>query len=129
MTVWKKITPEDVKRVGDKYFKQSNRTIAQFVPTQNPDRAEIPNVKDEEILAMVNDYKGNATVAAGEVFDPTPANIESRTTRTTIGGLKVAFLPKENRGDTVFATMTLRFGDEKSLMNRGVPWRVLPDSC
>ena len=114
-----KVTPEDVKRVGDKYFKQSNRTVAQFVPTQNPDRAEIPNLKDAEILAMVKDYKGNATVAAGEAFDPTHANIEARTTRSQIGGIKVAFLPKENRGDTVFATMTLRFGDAKSLMNRG----------
>ncbi len=114
-----KVTPEDVKRVGDTYFKQSNRTVAQFVPTAKPDRAEIPVVKDAEILAMVKDYKGSAVVAAGEVFDPTQANIEARTTRSQIGGVKVAFLPKENRGDTVFANMTLRFGDEKSLMNRG----------
>jgi zinc protease len=73
-----KVTPEDVKRVGDTYFKQSNRTVAQFVPTAKPDRAEIPTVKDAEIAAMVKDYKGNATVAAGEAFDPSPANIEAR---------------------------------------------------
>lgn len=114
-----KVTPEDVKRVADAYFKQSNRTVAQFVPTQNPDRAEIPLVKEAEIMAMVKDYKGNATVAQGEVFDPTQANIEARTTRSEIGGIKVAFLSKENRGDAVFANLTLRFGDEKSLMNRG----------
>ncbi|MCB1022976.1 MAG: insulinase family protein [Acidobacteria bacterium] len=114
-----KVTPEDVAAVSKKYFKQSNRTVAMFIPTEKPDRAEIPNVTDSDIAAMVNGYKGKEAVAAGEAFDPTPANIEARTTRSTIGGLKVAYLPKENRGDTVFARMTLRFGDEKSLMNRG----------
>ncbi len=113
-----KVTPEDVKRVGDTYFKQSNRTVAQFVPTAKPDRAEIPTVKDAEILAMVKDYKGSAVVAAGEVFDPSPANIESRVKRVKVGGLDVALLPKENRGDAVVANLILRFGDEKSLMNR-----------
>lgn len=113
-----KVTPEDVKRVGDVYFKQSNRTVAQFVPTAKPDRAEIPTVKDAEILAMVKDYKGNATVVAGEAFDPSPANIESRVKRMKVGGLDVALLPKENRGDAVVANLILRFGDEKSLMNR-----------
>jgi zinc protease len=113
-----KVTPEDVKRVGDTYFKQSNRTVAQFVPTAKPDRAEIPTIKDAEILAMVKDYKGNATVAAGEAFDPSPANIESRVKRMKVGGLDVALLPKENRGDAVVANLILRFGDEKSLMNR-----------
>lgn len=113
-----KVTPEDVKRVSDAYFKQSNRTVAQFVPTAKPDRAEVPSVKDAEILAMVKDYKGNAAVAAGEAFDPSPANIESRVKRMKIGGLDVALLPKENRGDAVVANLILRFGDEKSLMNR-----------
>jgi zinc protease len=113
-----KVTPEDVKHVGDTYFKQSNRTVAQFVPTAKPERAEIPTVKDAEIAAMVKDYKGNAAIAAGEAFDPSPANIESRVKRMKVGGLDVAFLPKENRGDAVVANLFLRFGDEKSLMNR-----------
>ncbi len=113
-----KVTPEDVKRVADSYFKQSNRTVAQFIPTEKPDRAEIPNVKDADIASMVKDYKGGAVIAAGEVFDPSPANIEARVKRTKVGGLDVALLPKENRGDSVVANLTLRFGDEKSLMNR-----------
>ncbi|MGI8545205.1 MAG: M16 family metallopeptidase [Aridibacter sp.] len=113
-----KITPEDVTMAAKKYFKRSNRTLAMFIPTEKPDRAEIPNVNDGEITAMVQGYKGREAVAQGEAFDPSPANIESRTTRTTIGGLKVAYLPKENRGDTVYARMSLNFGDEKTLMNR-----------
>jgi zinc protease len=114
----KTVTPADVQRVAKSYFKAQNRTIGQFVPTATPDRAEIPNVTDEQILALVKDYKGGELVAQGEAFDASPANIETRTTRSTIGGLKVALLPKENRGDSVFARMVLRYGDAKSLMNR-----------
>ncbi len=114
----KKVTPEDVQRVANTYLKQANRTVGMFVPTDKPDRAEIPNVKDAEVLAMVKDYKGDAMMAQGEAFDPSPANIESRVKRMKVGGLDVAFLPKENRGDAVVANLILRFGDEKSLMNR-----------
>jgi zinc protease len=112
----KKVTPADVQRVAAAYLKASNRTIALFVPTEKPDRSEIPPVPD--VAAIVKDYKGDATVAEGEAFDPSPENIESRTTRVDIGGLKLALVPKKTRGKTVVATMTLRFGDEKSLWNR-----------
>ncbi len=116
----KKVTAEDVQRVAKTYLKQQNRTLGMFVPTEKPDRADIPRVSDSDILAMVTDYKGDAIVAAGEAFEPTPANIEGRVQRWTIGGLKVAFMPKENRGNAVFMRLNLRFGDAKSLMNRAV---------
>ncbi|MCA1638898.1 MAG: insulinase family protein, partial [Acidobacteria bacterium] len=115
----KKVTPEDIQRAAQTYLKQSNRTVGIFVPTEKPDRAEVPAVKDVEILSMVKDYKGDATVAAGEAFDPSPTNIEARVKRMKVGGLDVAFLPKENRGDSVVANLVLRYGDEKTLMNRG----------
>jgi len=114
----RKVTTEDVKRVAENYFKQSNRTLGIFAPTEKPDRAEIPNVKDADVAAMVKDYKGDALVAQGEVFDPSPANVESRVKRMKVGGLDVALLSKETRGDSVVANIILRFGDEKSLMNR-----------
>ncbi|HZT60395.1 MAG TPA: pitrilysin family protein [Pyrinomonadaceae bacterium] len=112
----RKVTPEDVARVAAAYFKPSNRTLGLFIPTAKPDRAEIPPTPD--VAAMLKDYKGDAVVAAGEAFDPSPANIESRTTREDAGGLKMALLPKKTRGGSVVAQMTLRYGDEKSLMNR-----------
>ncbi|NNE99080.1 MAG: insulinase family protein [Pyrinomonadaceae bacterium] len=117
----KAVTQQDVTAVAEKYLKRSNRTLAMFIPTEptNIDRAEVPNISDEDITAMVKDYKGGEAVAQGEAFDPSPENIDSRTSRTKIGGLKVAFLPKENRGDTVFANMRIRFGNAQSLMNRG----------
>lgn len=113
-----KVTPADVQRAAKKYLIESNRTLGSFVPTENPVRAEVPVMTDEEIVAQVRDYKGNATIAAGEAFDPSPKNIETRTTRTTLGGIKAAFLPKETRGDVVVGNMIFRFGDEKSVMNQ-----------
>ncbi|MBC7931403.1 MAG: insulinase family protein, partial [Rubrivivax sp.] len=113
----RKVTAEDVARVGATYIKPSNRTLAMYIPDAKPDRAEIPATPD--VAAMLKDYKGDAAVALGEVFDPAPANIETRTARPApSGGVEMALLPKKTRGQTVVASMTLRFGDEKSLQGR-----------
>jgi len=112
----RKATVEDVQRVASRYLKPSNRTIGMFIPTAKPDRSEVP--ANPDILALVKDYKGDAAVATGEVFDPSPANIESRTVRGAAGGVKLGLLPKKTRGATVVANLTLHLGDEKSLMNR-----------
>ena len=113
----RQVTPADVKRVAENYFKQSNRTLGVFVPTEKPDRSEIPQVKGDVLAAMLKDYKGDAVMAAGEVFDPSAVNIESRVKRAKISGLDIALLSKKNRGESVVGNVTLRFGDEKSLMN------------
>ncbi|MFZ2906549.1 MAG: pitrilysin family protein [Cyclobacteriaceae bacterium] len=114
----KSVTDEDVKRVAALYLKADNRTTGTFIPTEKPERAEIPATPDVE--AMVKDYKGNQAVATGEAFDPSPSNIESRTTRIGLpSGMKLAMLPKKTRGESVEVRMTLRFGDEKSVLNKG----------
>ena len=114
----KKVTTVAVRNAAEKYLKASNRTLGLFIPTANPDRAEIPapvNVAD-----VVKDYKGQAAVAQGEAFDASPANIDARTTHfSTPAGLKVALLPKKTRGGSVQASLTLRLGSEDSLMNKG----------
>jgi zinc protease len=113
----RKATVEDVQKAAAAYLKPSNRTLGVFIPTAKPDRAEVP----PPVLAadVVKDYKGDAAIAAGEAFDPSPANIESRTKRSELpGGLKMALLSKKTRGGTVVASMTLRFGDEKSLFGK-----------
>ncbi|MDX2042138.1 MAG: pitrilysin family protein [Acidobacteriota bacterium] len=112
----RKLTAEDVQRVAVNYLKQSNRTLGQFIPTAKPERSEVP--ANPDVLALVKDYKGDAKVAEGEAFEPTPANIESRAVRANAAGIKYTFVPKRTRGNTVVANLTLRFGDEKSLMNR-----------
>ncbi len=105
----KQVTAADVARVAAAYLKPSNATWGEFIPTDKPDRAEIPPAPD--VLAVVKDYKGDTTLAAGEAFDPSPDNIERRTIRSVLpGGLRVALLPKQNRGGAVNLNLTLRFG-------------------
>jgi zinc protease len=113
----KAVTPEDVLRVAKAYLKESNRTVASFVPTKSPDRADIPATPD--VTAALKDYKGSAAISEGEAFDPSPASIESRVTRANVpGGLKMSLLPKKTRGGTVVATVTVRYGDEKALFGK-----------
>jgi zinc protease len=113
----KTVTPEDVVRVAKLYFKDSNRTVGEFIPTPAPDRTEVPAAPD--LTAAFKDYKSGLSVAAGEAFDPTPANIEKHLTRSTLpNGLKMVLLPKSTRGGTVLATVQIHFGDEKSLSGK-----------
>jgi zinc protease len=105
----KQVTPEDVSRVATAYLKLSNLTTGIFVPTEKPDRAEIPAAPD--FTALVQNYRGDTALAVGEAFDPSPENIDSRTLRSTLpGGLKLALLPKQNRGQAVNLSISLRFG-------------------
>jgi len=118
-----KVTPEDVARVAKLYLKADNRTIGRYLPTDKPDRSVIPPSPD--IVAELKDYKGKAAIEDGEVFDPSPANIEARVTRVTLpSGLKLVLLPKKTRGGTVVANLQLHFGDEKSLANKGAAPRL-----
>jgi zinc protease len=105
----KAVSTEDVQRVAALYLKPSNRTLGTFLPTEKPDRAEIPPTPD--VAALVRDYRGDTALAQGEVFDPTPASIESRIGRSRIGGLEVALLPKKTRGTSVNASLSLDFND------------------
>jgi zinc protease len=113
----KAVTTEDVIRVANYYLKPDNRTVGQFLPTEKPERAEIPAAPDVEEL--VKNYKGQQTVAQGEAFDPSPANIEARTKRITLPNqAKVALLTKKTRGESVRMNIILRLGDEKTLSGK-----------
>ncbi|MBM7112514.1 M16 family metallopeptidase [Archangium primigenium] len=110
------VTPEDVTRVASQYLKQSNRTLGEFIPTPQPDRAPMPPRVD--LTAMLQGYQGRGAVVAGEAFDPSPANIERRVTRSTLGGLQLALLPKKTRGEMVNVSLALRWGTEQALQGR-----------
>ncbi len=103
------VTAADVERVSRTYFKRANRTLARFVPTEAPDRAEIPEAP--AVASLVDGYEGREAVAAGEAFDPSPANIDARTLTSKLSnGTEVALLPKQTRGDTVTLSLGFRFG-------------------
>ncbi|HEY3823757.1 MAG TPA: pitrilysin family protein [Bryobacteraceae bacterium] len=113
----KAVTQEDVVRVAKAYFKASNRTVGEFIPTPEPDRTEVPAGAD--LAKVFQNYKSSLDVSEGEAFDPTPANIEKHLSRSKLkNGLKVVMLPKSTRGRTVMASLQVRFGDLNSLMGK-----------
>jgi zinc protease len=118
----KKVTLEDIKRVSATYLIPSNRTVGEFIPDDHPLRAAIGATPD--LTAMLQDYKGAAVEEAGEHFDPTPANIEARTHRATVGLVRTAFLEKKTKGDRVNATLQFHFGTAQALQNRGTIGRL-----
>ena len=116
----KKVALADVQRVAEHYLKPANRVLGQFLPTDAPDRAEIP--PSQEWLAALDAFKSETEgVRLGEAFDPSPKNIESRVLRRELSnGIRAAVLPKKTRGGRVVATLALHWGDEKSLTNREI---------
>lgn len=114
----KKVTVADVRAVAAKYLIPSNRTTGFFFPVPDtPRRAEIPPVPN--IDDVVGNYVSTRDVALGEAFNPSLENIEARTRRATLSnGVKIALLPKENRGDKARVDLRFRHGTEESLFRR-----------
>jgi zinc protease len=111
------VTAADVQRVAETYLKRDNRVLGEFVPTEQPQRADIPPVPD--VQAVVSAYKGGDALSAGEAFDPSPQNIEARLQRRTLGNeLRLALLPKRTRGGRVVAKLDLHWGNEESTRGR-----------
>ncbi len=120
-----KVTPDDVKAVAAKYFKRDNRTVGVFQPTKAPERAMIAAAPAASEL--VKEYKGREVVSAGEAFNPTPSNIETRTKMIDLpSGAKAAILAKKNKGEQVTAMVTIRYGDEKNLLGMQEAASLLP---
>ena len=114
----KAATLADVQRVAQQVFVASNRTLGQYVPTPAPERS--PKLERVNVADMFKNFKAQAAQAKAEAFDASPANIDARTQRSVLpSGMKVALLPKSTRGQAVKATLSLRYGDEKSLANWG----------
>nr|MCU0769228.1 insulinase family protein [Burkholderiaceae bacterium] len=92
--------------------------LSEYVALGDWRRAEIPAAPSAaEVLA---DYRPAAVAASGEAFDPSQDNIDRRTRIVTIGELKIALLPKRNRGETVNVRTNFRWGDVAALSGRAV---------
>jgi zinc protease len=112
------VTPSDVSAASQRYFRRDNRTVGIFLPEDAPQRAEIP--APLSVDQMLKDYKPRAAVEAGEQFDPSQQNIDARTKVVRAGDLKIALLPKKNRGGTVNVAMAFEFGDLKTLNGKTI---------
>jgi zinc protease len=118
------VTADDVNRVAKTYFQSYNRTLGVFLPSETPQRMQIPGVPS--IVDVVKDYKGGEAMSAGEAFDPSPENIDARAVIMNVDGVEVAVLPKKNRGETVSLALTLRYGNEESLNDAGSAASMIP---
>ena len=119
------VTADDVNRVARAYLQRNNRTAARFIPTDAPERVEIPPAEDA--AALLAGYEGREAMAAGEAFDPSPANIDARTdTATLANAAELAVLAKSTRGESVQVRIDMRLGDEASLTGRSLDGRMVP---
>ena len=107
----------DVQRVAQQYLVPSNRTLGVYLPTDKPQRAPAPARID--IAQAMKSFKPQPAASKVDRFEATPANIDARTQRASVGGVKLALVPKGTRGAAVQAVLTLHFGDEKSLFGQG----------
>ncbi|MEM7474153.1 MAG: pitrilysin family protein [Planctomycetota bacterium] len=108
------VTKDECTEAAKQFLTRNNRTVGLYIPSEESERIEMPSKPNlEELLAG---YEGRGEIAAGEEFDPSPANVEQRTTRGELkNGMKTAWLPKKTRGGKVNLNISLRYGNEKSL--------------
>lgn len=111
-----KVTQDQVTTAAKTYFRRDNRTVGMFVPEDEPQRSEIAAAPS--IAEVMKDFKPRQDTTTAEAFDPSPANIDKRTTRLQVGGLAVALLPKKTKGETVNVSLRLHWGDEKTLFGK-----------
>ncbi|QJQ07706.1 insulinase family protein [Undibacterium piscinae] len=110
------VSAEQVSAAARRYLTRDNRTIGKFIPEDAPQRAEIPAAP--AIAEVMRGFTPKANTLSAEAFDPSPANIDQRTERSTIGGLQLALLPKKTRGETVNVALRLHWGDQTSLFGK-----------
>ncbi|MDB5387516.1 MAG: peptidase domain protein, partial [Planctomycetaceae bacterium] len=108
------VTLADVKRVAQKYLQRNNLTIGLFLPTEKPQRIEIPATPS--LNDMLADYKGRDVQSQGEEFEVSPDNIEARTKRVKLApGIDAALLSKKTKGEVVQLRLAVRYGTAESL--------------
>jgi zinc protease len=121
------VTPALVKEIAQKYFTTSNRTVGFFVPTAKADRTTIPAVPD--IAKLVDGYTGRATKSeSSETNEVAPLAIEARVVRPEpIAGVKLAFLPRKTRGESVQLRLVLHYGTADNLKGMNEAANLLPE--
>jgi zinc protease len=109
------VTLAQLNEAARHYLKRDNRTLGVFIPTEKPDRSEIPAMKD--VAEMLKDYKGREAIAQGEAFDTDPMAIEAHIQHPVSAvGLDTSIVAKKTRGNKVNVNLTLHFADEKALL-------------
>ncbi len=113
-----KVTKADVDTAAATYFVRDNRVVGLFIPDDHPKRAPyMTTPKVEDVLAKAV-FKETGDKA--EAFDVSQDNIEKRTERMTVNGVKLALLPKSTRGQTVTVMTQFQYGNLESTAGKTV---------
>ncbi|MEO7743933.1 MAG: pitrilysin family protein, partial [Usitatibacter sp.] len=113
-----KVTAAEVAQTARTYFRRDNRTLGYFIPDDAPQRVDVPAAPS--VTEVMKDFKPKAATSVAEAFDPSQENIDKRTRRVQVGNIKVALLPKKNRGETVNVAISLHLGNEKDLFGQRI---------
>ncbi len=113
----KALTLADVQRVAAERFLPANRTQAQYIPTEKPQRAPAPALVN--VAEQMQSFKPQPAAAAVPAFDASPAAIDAQTRRSRLpNGLGLSLLPKPSRGQAVQGVLSLNLGDAQSLFGQ-----------
>lgn len=113
------VTTADVQRVAEAYLQRNNRTLGRFIPTETPERVEIPQVAS--VAEMLEGFKGREDIAQGELFDPSFDNIDARTENYKFdNGMRLSMLNKKTRGESVNLSLLMHLGDVDSLNGKQI---------
>lgn len=114
------MTVDKVNAAVQRYLIKTNRTVGTFIPTEKPMRIAIEHT--ENVDQLVVNYKGKEALGAGEAFDVSYVNIESRldTGNLKKSVIEYGLITKDNRGETVNLTFTIRNGNVNDFMNKGM---------
>ena len=112
------LTLANIKDVAKKYYKTSNRTYGVFIPEKaTPERTVVNETPD--IMKLLDGYKGKEVVAQKADFENSIENIRKNAVYGKLAnGGKYVLLEKPTKGDKINASISLRMGDENSLMNK-----------
>jgi zinc protease len=112
-----KMTAGQIAASVGRYYLRTNRVTGTFIPEESSKRAALPAAP--AVADVLKDFKPAVSNLVAENFEPSQQNIMQRTTVTTAGGVKLALLPKKNRGETVTVDLRQHFGTEQSLFGKG----------
>lgn len=110
---------EDIHRVAKKYFIPSNRTLGVFIPENNVLKIQPKEIKDEDIIALTQKFKGREEDESLIEFESTIPNIKSNlSVIRTSEGTRIGRLNKSLKGKKVLATFRFPIGTSEFLTGK-----------
>ena len=113
------LTKEDVQRVAEKYFKANNRTVGIFIPSKDEVRVKPNEYTDEQLSALIKDYKGKALEKEAAPFEASIKNLKQNFAEGKLSnGIKYGLIKKEIKGGKVQASFRFPVSSEKDLTDK-----------